>query len=149
VGFGQQAEEIDATPRDAGVGGKCDHRYIARTRDLPHRLHGWCKERTENDFRTIVHSLLADLLSGRCITGIVTRQHLDVCAELPHREFCGVPQDRPTAPSMASRAQGKDKSRLARASPKRITSRWGRRSFRRRASADLTAARAPASAASG
>ena len=61
VGLGQEAQQIDAAPGDAGIGRERDHRNAARARQLRGRRHRGREQRTQNDLGALAERLLGDL----------------------------------------------------------------------------------------
>ena len=94
TGWGDRRHDLDAR-----VGRKRDHRNLARARDLTHGLKGGREEWPENDLHAFVQRLLGDLLGGRCVAGVVARQHLDIARIAPSR-ILRVVHGCPTAPAL-------------------------------------------------
>src|SRR6185312_752885 len=78
VGFGQEAEQIDATSGHARIGRERDHRNAARARQLRGRRHRGGEQRAQNDFRALAERLLGHLLGALRTAAVILDQKLDV-----------------------------------------------------------------------
>ena len=88
VALRQEAQEVDAARRHAGVGGKRDHRNAARAGDLADGAHGLREQRADDDLGALVERLLRAGLRGLRHAGVVFDQQLDVrILEFVERHF--------------------------------------------------------------
>ncbi len=76
--FGQETQQIDAAPGDAGIGRERDHGGAARPRQLRGRRNGSREQRTQNHFRALAERLLRDLLGALRAAAVILDQELDV-----------------------------------------------------------------------
>jgi hypothetical protein len=91
IGFGKKAEQINAARRHVGVGGKGDHRDVARARHLADDADGLREQRAEDQFAAFVDRLLGRKPRTIGRAGVILDQKLDIRGvEFGERHFGGV-----------------------------------------------------------
>jgi hypothetical protein len=111
IGLGQEAQQIDAARRDAGVARKRDDRNAARARDLACGRHRLCEQGAENKLGALVDRLLRGRLRPRCGAATILEQKLDIwILELSQRQFGGVLHGLRRQPDIAGGRQRQDQS---------------------------------------
>jgi len=70
VGFGQEAQQINAAAGHAGIGGERDHVDAPGARQLRGGRHRGGEQRTENDLRAFVERLLRNLARALRAAGV-------------------------------------------------------------------------------